>query len=77
MVGVVSAGELEPGHVGEEPRVAGRNGRARRENRVELLELPQADRRADVVEPVVEAEPGVLEPPARVGPALVPEAPQQ
>src|SRR5581483_3722117 len=44
---------------------------------VELLQLADADGRADVVEAVVVAEPDVLEPSARVPPALVSQRPQQ
>ncbi len=52
-------------------------GRPPRENLVEPLELTEADRRAYVVDPIVESEPGVLEPAARVGATLVPEAAQK
>src|SRR5205807_6251487 len=43
------------------------------EDRVQLLELPDPDRRGDLVEAVVVAEPRVLEPAAAVRPALVGE----
>ena len=53
-------------------RVARRDRRsARVEDPVELLELADADRRADVVDAVVEAEPRVLEPAAAVRAPLV------
>ena len=42
-----------------------------REDPVEPLELPDAERGGDVVEPVVEAEPAVLEPARRLEPSLV------
>src|SRR5581483_12238910 len=44
---------------------------------VELLELSDADRGADVVEAVVESEPHVLEPPAIVAAALVAQRAEQ
>ena len=47
------------------------------EDRLQLLELTQAERCADVVDPVVEAEPRVVEPAAAVRPALVAEALEQ
>ena len=44
---------------------------------VELLELAEPDRGPDVVDPVVEPEPGVVEPAAAVGATLVAQALEQ
>ena len=74
MVGVVGERHLEPVDAGEQLAVARRRRLAQREDRVELLDLAEPERGADVVDPVVEAEPGVVEPAAAVGAALVAEA---
>ena len=61
-----------------EQRVVARGDRgARGEDLVEPLDLADADRRRHVVEPVVEAQPVVLEPVAGVGAPLVGEALQR
>ena len=72
MVGVVSERWLDAVDARRAaPRSAQRPPAREREDRVELLELGDADRGGDVVEAVVVAEPRVLEPAARVGAALV------
>src|SRR5581483_7574716 len=48
-----------------------------REDLVELLDLPDAEGRADVAQPVVVTEPHVLEPAARVAASLIPQRAQQ
>jgi len=77
VIRVVRAWEHQIRDGREEPGIARRDERPRPQDGVELLELAQSDRRADVVDPVVEAQPCVLEPAARVGPALVAEAAQE
>ncbi len=74
MVGVVGERHLEPLDAGEQLAVARRRGLAKREDRVELLDLAEPERGPDVVDPVVEAEAGVVEPAAAVGAALVAQA---
>ena len=73
---VVGARQLEPGDVTEQLRVAAGDLTPRGEDRVELLELPEPDRGLDVREPVVEAEPRVVEPAAGIRAALVAQAPR-
>ncbi len=77
MVGVVGARELETVDATEQRAVALRDRASCLEDGAELLELADADRGADVVDPVVETKSGVLEPAPRVGAALVTEASQQ
>ena len=74
VVGVVGERQLEPVDVREQLAVAGRRGPAQRQDRVELLELADPERRADVVDAVVEAEPCMVEPATAVGATLVAEA---
>ena len=74
VVGVVGERDLEPVDAGEQLAVAGRGGLAHGEDPVELLELADPERGADVVDAVVEAEPRVVEPAAAVGAALVAQA---
>ena len=74
---VVGARQDETVGAGQKLVVPRGHGAPPGENQVQLLELAQADRRADVVDPVVEAEPRVVEPPAAVGPALVAQALEQ
>ena len=59
---------------GEQLAVSGRRSLAQRQDRVELLELADPERRADVVDAVVVAEPRVIEPAAAVGATLVAHA---
>ena len=77
VIRVVVAGELEPLDVCEQLAVARRRGAPKVEDLGKLLELPDADRGADVVDPVVEPEPRVLEPPSAVRASLVPEADEE
>jgi hypothetical protein len=77
MAVVVRARKQQPVDVPEEPRVPGRRLSPRLEDRVELLQLADPDRGANVVDPVVEPQPRVLQPPSPVGAALVPEAREQ
>ena len=76
MVGVVGERQLDV-DVGEQLRVRRRDLATRREDPVELLELADPERRRDVVEPVVEAEPPVLQPARRLEPALVAQRDEQ
>ena len=73
VLGVVVARELETAIDSSSAVYRAATRRAPRGS-VELLELPEPDRGADVVDPVVEAEPHVLEPAAGVGAALVAQA---
>ncbi len=77
VLSVVGARKVEAAHIGEELRVARGNVGPRAKDVVELLELADADRGPDVVDPVVESEPCMLEPAAGVGAALVAQASQQ
>ncbi len=74
---VVRAGKFESLDAVQELRVAVSDGGPSREDLVELFELSEADRRTNVVDPIVEPESRVLEPAARVGATLVPEAAQK
>ena len=76
MVGVVRQRQLDV-EAGEQLGVARGDLAPRVEDAVELLELPDPERRRDVVEPVVEAEPAVLEPARRLEPALVAQRDEQ
>jgi hypothetical protein len=77
VIDVVGARQLQARNVDQQRRVPGGDRGSRLENGVELLELSEPDRGADVVDAVVEAEPRVLEPAAGVGAALVAQAPQK
>ena len=61
----------------QELAVPSRNLAPQRQDLVELLELADPERGTHVVEPVVEAEPHVLEPPTLVAASLVAQRPQQ
>ena len=74
---VVGARQLEAVDVLEQPPVARRRVAPPRQDRVELLQLADADRGPDVVDAVVEPEPCVLEPAAAVRAALVAKACEQ
>ena len=74
---VVRERRLDTVDPGQELRVPRRDSVPALQDLVELVELRDPDRRADVVEAVVVAEPRVLQPSAVVGAALVPEALQQ
>src|SRR5262249_57659623 len=76
VVGVVGERKLEV-EPREELRVARRDLASAGEDAVELLELSDAERRRDVVEPVVEAEAPVLEPARRLEAALVAQRDEQ
>jgi hypothetical protein len=68
---------LHSGDVRQQLGVPLRGLAAKREDRLQLLHLRDAERGAQVVEPVVEAQPRVLEPAAAVGAALVAQRAQQ
>src|SRR5207248_10767808 len=74
---VVVARQLDSFDPAEELVVPLRDGRAQLEDLVELLELPEPERRAHVVEAVVIAESHVLEPPAGIATALVSQRAQE
>ncbi len=77
MIGVVCERCLDTVDRVEQRSVAGRGSRPAREQIVELLDLSEADGGREVVEAVVVAETGVLEPAAGVGTALVRQALQE
>jgi len=62
MVGVVGARQAEAVDAPEQLRVACRHLAAPGEDPLQLLELPDPDGRTNVVDAVVEPEPGVIEP---------------
>ena len=62
---------------GEQLVVARRDAATRREDAVELLELPDPERGREVVEAVVVAEPPVLQPARRLEAALVAQRDEQ
>ena len=75
---VVVARQLEPVDTVQQASVPAACGLVpRREDRVELLQLPDPDRRANVVEAVVEAESRVLQPTPAVGSTLAAQALEQ
>ena len=76
MVGVVRQRKLDV-EAGEQLGVALGDLAASLEDAVEPLELADSERGRDVVEPVVEAEPAMLEPAAAVEAALVAERDEQ
>ena len=74
MVGVVFERHRHALDVREQLRVAARGRASQRQDRLQLLELADPERGPDVVDPVVEAEPRVVEPAAAVGTTLVAQA---
>src|SRR5829696_7728971 len=62
---------LDPLDAGEALGVGAGQGRAPLEHAVELLDLRHSQRRGEIAEPVVEAEPAVVEPAHVDGPALI------
>ena len=77
VLGVVRAGSIDAFDAVEQALVPRSDSCARLEYSGKLLELADPDRRADVVDAVVEAEPRVLEPAAAVGATLVAKALEQ
>ncbi len=77
VVGVVGERHLDAVDVAQELAVPRRDLAPQAQDLVELLELPDPERRAHIVEAVVEAEPHVLEPAAVVAATLVAQRPQQ
>src|SRR5439155_20015413 len=74
---VVRVQKLDAVDVAQQLPVAGGDACAQLQNLIELLELPDPERGTYVVEAVVEAEPHVLEPAARIAAALVPQRAEQ
>ena len=74
MIGVVAPGQLDAVDAGEQLVIALRHLVTQPEDAIELLELADTDGRPDVVDAVVVAEVGVIEPAAAVRASLVAQA---
>ena len=77
MIGVVGERDLDTVDVAQELAVPLGNLAPQPQDLVELLELRDPDRRADVVQAVVEPEPHVVEPAAFVAAALIAQRAQR